>query len=109
MEEKKTLSSRFTLRLSESERERILQDASLSGLSASEIIRRRYVGSPIIARTDIIVVRELRRIGGLLKNNFSTLREAGAKAETLAMQEAALTKLISLIEDIGRAYDCKKN
>ena len=40
----------------------------MAGLSVSELVRRRYFGKPILASTDRATIRELRRIGGLLKH-----------------------------------------
>lgn len=34
----------------------------------SELVRRQYFNMPIAARTDEAMLRELRRIGGLLKH-----------------------------------------
>jgi hypothetical protein len=42
-------------------------DAQIAGLGLSELVRRRYFGRPIIANADAAVLRELRRLGGLLK------------------------------------------
>ena len=47
------------------------------------------------------MVRELRRIGGLLKHHFETLRLAGASVTVLVQQEEALRKLVSAIDRIG--------
>lgn len=46
-------------------------------------------------------IRELRRIGGLLKHHFETLREAGARREFLEQQEETLRILSRAIERLG--------
>ena len=56
------------LRLTASEKERLREDADLAGLSMSELVRRRYFGRPIIANADAIMIKELRRLGGLVKH-----------------------------------------
>ena len=62
------LDAALRLRLTEREKERLREDADLAGLSMSELVRRRYFGRPIIANADAIMLKELRRLGGLLKH-----------------------------------------
>ena len=91
-----------TIRVTEKEKERLLKQAEIAGLSLSEYMRRRFFGGrPLVARVDILMVGELRRIGGLLKHNFETLRQANAEPELLKKQEEALQKLIRAIEKIA--------
>jgi len=53
-----------------------------------------------------VMIQELRRIGGLLKHNFETLRQAGTDLAILEQQEQTLRLLISVIEQLGmRSYD----
>ena len=56
------------VRLTVAEKERLKADADLAGLSMSDLVRRRYFGRPIIAHADAIVLKELRRLGGLIKH-----------------------------------------
>ena len=78
------------------------EHADMAGLSVSAYLRRRFFGGrPLIAHTDAMMIRELRRIGGLLKHNFETLRQSGAGADMLERQERALGLLISAIEHLG--------
>ncbi|OTP65696.1 hypothetical protein PAMC26577_38875 [Caballeronia sordidicola] len=58
----------ISLRLTASEKVRLKEDADLAGLSVSELVRRRYFGRPIVANADAIMIKELRRLGGLLKH-----------------------------------------
>ncbi|AZR29155.1 MobB mobilization protein [Xanthomonas axonopodis pv. khayae] len=62
------LTEKIAVRLTPDEKARLRDDAELAGLSVSELVRRRYFGRPIVANTDMVMVRELRRIGGLLKH-----------------------------------------
>ena len=62
-----SLRGRINLRVTEDELARVRRDADAAGISLSELVRRRYFGLPIIARTDDAMIRELRRQGGLLK------------------------------------------
>lgn len=59
------------VRLTKSEKERLQDDADLAGLSMSELVRRRYFGRPIIANVDAVMLKELRRIGGLIKDTHN--------------------------------------
>ncbi len=64
-------------RVSYGEKKYLAEQAEFVGLSLSEYMRRRiFGGRPIISQSDEITVRELRRIGGLLKHNFETIRQA---------------------------------
>ena len=62
------LTEKIALRLTPDEKTRLRDDAELAGLSVSKLVRRRYFGRPIVANADMVMVRELRRIGGLLKH-----------------------------------------
>ncbi len=62
------LDAMLRLRLTASEKERLREDADLAGLSMSELVRRRYFGRPIIANADVVMIKELRRLGGLIKH-----------------------------------------
>lgn len=56
------------VRVTPEEKARLQEEADLAGLSVSELVRRRSFGKPILASTDRAMIRELRRIGGLLKH-----------------------------------------
>ena len=58
----------INVRLTAAEKARLKEDADLAGLSMSELVRRRYFGRPIIANADAVMLKELRRIGGLLQH-----------------------------------------
>jgi hypothetical protein len=61
------------VRLTKSEKLMLMEEAAIADISMSELIRRRYFGKPIIASADAVMLRELRRQGGLLKHtNFMT-------------------------------------
>lgn len=100
----------ITLRLSVSDKNRLKEISSLAGLTLSEYLRRRFFGGrPIVAFTDTITVRELRRIGGLLKHNFETLRLAKADPKLLELQEQILRELAERIDYIGAQSDRKES
>ena len=92
---------RRTLRLTVEEDERIAQQANTAGISVSEYMRRLFFGGrPIIARTDDQTIRELRRLGGLLKHHFDVVKQTGSAA-TLAELYAALREVRRAIEALS--------
>jgi hypothetical protein len=62
------LDAALRLRLTSQEKGSLESEAYSYGLSMSELVRRRYFGRPIITSADMAMVKELRRIGGLLKH-----------------------------------------
>ena len=94
--------ARRTLRLSAEENERLARQADVAGISVSEYIRRLcFGGRPITSRTDSQTIRELRRLGGLLKHNFENVREAGGY-HVLPKMEATLEAIRQAIERLSR-------
>ena len=92
-----------TIRVTESEKKRLLMQAEIAGLSLSDYMRRRFFGGrPLVAHTDLIAVAELRRVGGLLKHNFEAMRQAHVPAELFREQENALRLLTAAIEKLSR-------
>jgi hypothetical protein len=56
-----------TIRVTPEEKTRLAEQAALAGLFLSEYLRRRFFGDrPVIHRVDEWMIRELRRLGGLL-------------------------------------------
>ena len=91
-----------TIRVTSEEKTRLAEQAEMAGLSVSEYLRLRFFGGrPLVAHTDALMVRELRRIGGLLKHHFETLRQAGGSVNLLIQQEEALKKLAFAIDRLG--------
>jgi hypothetical protein len=91
-----TLDEKIAVRLTREEKGKLAEDAYLAGLSMSALVRARYFGRPIIANTDQIMVRELRRIGGLLKHIHNESNGIYSK-ETAQI----LTELNAFISSIG--------
>ncbi len=101
-----------TIRVTEREKTRLMEQAEIAGLSLSEYMRRRFFGGrPLVAHVDLSTVAELRRIGGLLKHNFETLRQAKAPPDILERQEDALRNLVWAIQKISLRchHDCQEN
>jgi hypothetical protein len=87
------------VRLTEKEKQLIRDDAELAGFTMSELIRRRTFGRAVLASADLTMVRELRRIGGLLKQVH--LQSRGAYSETTA---DCLAVLRSYIEKLSTGH-----
>ena len=105
MKEKDNRSPRFacrrTLRISAKESKRLARQADAAGISVSEYIRRLcFGGRPITSRTDSQTIRELRRLGGLLKYSFEHVHKAGGQ-QILPKMEATLEALRQTIERLS--------
>lgn len=91
----------LTLRVSTEEKQRVEEQASLAGLSVSEYMRRTvFGGRPVVAAADAAMLRELRRVGGLLKHHFEAAQRTGSGEQ---MGEA-LRLLARTIERIGNTF-----
>lgn len=71
------------VRLTTEEKERLRDDADMAALSMSALIRARYFGRPVVAHADQVMIKELRRLGGLLKK-VHTDSDGAYAAETSA-------------------------
>ena len=87
----------INVRLTVTEKGQLKEDADLAGLSMSELVRRRYFGKPIIANADAVMLKELRRIGGLLKHVHN--QSDGVYSKDTA---GALVALKAYIERLSR-------
>lgn len=85
----------INVRLTAAEKARLKEDADLAGLSMSGLVRRRYFGRPIIANADAVMLKELRRIGGLLKlhNESGGVYSKDATAGALVALKACIERL----------------
>lgn len=87
----------INVRLTCTEKAKLKEDADLAALSMSELVRRRYFGRPIIANADAVMLKELRRMGGLLKHIHN--ESDGAYSKDTA---GALVALKAYIERLSR-------
>ena len=89
------LTARLDVRVAPGEKEQLGVIAHDAGLAVSELVRLRALGRPVVSRTDATTIRELRRLGGLLK--MVHVESGGAypqqTAELLTMLRAAVGKL----------------
>ena len=68
------------MRITQTEDEMLHRQAAIARISVAEYMRRKFFGRrPIIARTDDLTIRELRRLCGLLKHNFILASENNQK------------------------------
>src|SRR4051812_15162646 len=61
------LTERLDVRVAPEEKEQLRRIATDAGISVAELVRARALDRPIVSRTDATTIRELRRLGGLLK------------------------------------------
>ena len=62
------LSAVVNVRLTTAEKAALKEAADLAGLSVSEYVRRRALGRAVLAQADAVTIKELRRLGGLVKH-----------------------------------------
>ena len=94
---KENLDSRIDFRVTKEERQEVQLEAEASGLSVSEYVRRRALGRRVDSVTDVKMISELRRQGGLLKKIYS--ESGGIYSEKTAV---ALTNINRFIENLER-------
>ncbi len=89
------LTVRLDVRVAPAEKARLREMGAIAGLPVSELIRARALGRPVVSRTDATTIRELRRIGGLLKHVHVESRGAysAQTAAALATLRAAIARL----------------
>ena len=61
------LTERLDVRMSPAEKKQLREIATTAGIPVAELVRRRALGRRVVARTDATTIRELRRLGGLVK------------------------------------------
>jgi hypothetical protein len=78
-----------TVRLTESEREFLASEADICGLSLSSLMRNRSLGKRVAAKSDLRVLAELRRMGGLLKHIHNESKGAYSALTSGCLREIA--------------------
>ena len=91
------LDAKVDVRLTAAEKDQLREEAEMAGLGVSGLMRRRAFGRPVVARADQVMIRELRRLGGLLKHVHTTSR--GAYSRETAAALAALKTAIERLSD----------
>ena len=89
------LTERLDVRVAPAEKEQLRRIAAGAGISVAELIRTRALDRPVVSRTDATTIRELRRLGGLLKKVHVDSGGAYSKetASALAALRAAIDRL----------------
>ena len=89
------LTERLDVRVAPAEKERLRDMAAAAGIAVAELVRARALGRPVVSRTDATTIRELRRLGGLLKMVHVESGGAyrGETAAALATLRAAIARL----------------
>ena len=83
-------------RLSEGESQEVREQANISQLTVSEYVRQRVFGNRVAPQTDLNVLTELRRLGGLVKQ---------AHLETRGTYSERTADAIRALEAYVRALD----
>jgi hypothetical protein len=91
---------RLTVRFKPDEMNELAAQADVCGLSVSELVRRRSLNKRVVPATDLKIMSDLRRIGGLLKLSFKETN--GVYGYTTA---AIMDELRGAIIRIGRKED----
>jgi hypothetical protein len=86
------LTERLDVRVAPTEKEQLRRIAAGAGISIAELIRARALDRPVVSRTDATTIRELRRLGGLLKKVH--LDSGGAYSRETAFALTALRAAI---------------
>ena len=87
---------RLYLRVTPEEYATIKEQAELSGLSISEYVRKRVLGFHIMPKSELNILKELRRLGGLIKYVHNESR--GAYSQETATALNALTSYAHALE-----------
>ena len=89
------------LRYSAADYDSLIQDARAAGLSVSEYVRRRSLGRPVLAQTDMAICRELARLGGLLKHLYT---QSGRDKTFGQLSRTVLADISKTIECIAQGH-----
>ena len=94
------LTARVQFRLTAAEKNAIIEQAQASGMTLSNYCRHRVLGHPVFAETDMAMIRELRRLGGLLKHVHTQSRGV-YRSQTKSILDAIrrYIELLSMGED----------
>lgn len=83
----------FKFRLTEKEKNFIRVQAESVGLPISEYVRALVLGNEIQTKTDVSILNELRRLGGLCKHLYNNGVDPAATGSALAALGRAADRL----------------
>jgi hypothetical protein len=87
---------KISVRLTEEEQDFLIEESDICGLSQSSFLRQRSLGKRVSAKTDLRVLSELLRIGGLLKHIHNETNGAySAKTAAAICEIEAYVRLLS--------------
>ncbi len=89
------LTERLDVRVAPHEKQQLREMAGIARVPVAELVRKRALEQPVVPRTDATTIRELRRIGGLLKkvHNDSGGAYARQTEAVLEVLRAAIRRL----------------
>ncbi len=93
--EKSPLARVLNVRVTATERDAVVAQARVCGLTVSAYCRSLILGRVVTSRTDLSVVNELRRLGGLAKAMH--IASGGTHSEETAAAWRAVTAAINRI------------
>ena len=91
------LTERLDVRVAPTEKQQLRGLAETAGMPVSELVRLRALGRPVVCRTDATTIRELRRLGGLLKKVHTD--SGGVYSDATASALTALRAAIEALTD----------
>jgi hypothetical protein len=83
------MTSKTTIRFTEADRNALSEQADAGGVTLSSFIRKAALGRRIASKTDLRVLAELRRLGGLLKHIHNETRGAYSTLTSDCLREIA--------------------
>jgi len=86
----------FHFRTTKNEMDIIRENAKLAGLTNSEYVRRRALKIQVVAKVELNILSELKRIGGLIKHLYN--ESNGLYSTETAEALNALTSYIRALE-----------
>ena len=87
--EQELRSSVIGIRLTSDERKFIAYESDICGLTPSSFIREKSLGKRVAAKTDLRVLAELRRLGGLMKHLHNETKGAYSALTSDCLREIA--------------------
>ena len=81
------LTERLDVRVAPLEKAQLRAIADDAGITVADLVRERALGRPVVSRSDATTIRELRRLGGLLKKVHTDSRGAYSHATAAALRD----------------------
>ena len=98
-----------SIRFADKELNDIAEQAQIAGISRSAFVRKRALGHKIIASSDLNILKELRRIGGLIKHLYSQGNKSADMAAAWNMLQSTFNTISENFNKKDNAYDYQEN